>query len=801
MKWLDALSKTKADAPHSTHPLETTCVRFGPNGICLFDAAYYLEQVGPGSVDATTAFRHYLDHGWLERKNPSRLFDTAYYLDSYPDVAAAGANPLLHYVEHGHKEGRTTRRYTFETVVVPSKPDGERPAPAVAESRQTLSASSLAAFQDDYFVRQAGFLGVAGNIDPAMAREYYVTHTAARRISPNAQFNEMWYLEKYPDVADAVQTGEKVSGFAHFCDAGWAEGRFPAARWLMAAQLREKPDADGEDAQRLLEDDEEAEAFFKAFPFATPEQFVRRVGVPVKTLFLRGDAKPQMRGQFDEDYYREQWAKVSDEAIEDDAFEHYYNTGCQRRLSPNRRFDEAFYMAFYKDIREVVETGRLICGFEHYVTAGRREGRLPRHDLKKALELSIPGVTAPTLLHRLDDVERRTTTPRVTVDDDAPRVFWVVMPRLDPDIAFGGYRALFELVAALRKYEALANYEFRCLLTEVSSSNPDYFLFMTTQAHIREAFTDMECICLDASRPITVSPDDYFLAYSAWDAHIAARLAAGTRHPRFIQLVQEYEAIFHDFSSHHALINAGFSAYPSYPVFNSALLAKFFADHGYGIFSDGRTPRPDDDFLSFEHVPTPARPQTAAAMARHKTRTCLVYARPEGHAARNLFEIVLLALRRACRDGVFEDDWRFIGIGALSEMDPITLSPDHVLEMKTKLPEDEWKALLASVDLGVSLMYAPHPSVVPFELCTTGALVVVNTFLNRDPDYFLSKSQNFVPVAPTIDGVAAGLKEAVARVDDTKSREKNALKVTKATWKDTFSDSVLKTILAGTAAS
>src|SRR5579871_4649163 len=39
--------------------------------------------------------------------------------------------------------------------------------------------------------------------------------------SPNPYFSETWYLDQYPPVREAIQKGEYVSGFDHFCHSGY----------------------------------------------------------------------------------------------------------------------------------------------------------------------------------------------------------------------------------------------------------------------------------------------------------------------------------------------------------------------------------------------------------------------------------------------------------------------------------------------------------------------------------------------------------------------------------------------------
>src|SRR5207248_1806874 len=55
----------------------------------------------------------------------------------------------------------------------------------------------------------------------------YLTTGAARGRSPNAWFDERWYLETHEDVAAAKAAGVFPSGFVHYLRHGQHEGRAP----------------------------------------------------------------------------------------------------------------------------------------------------------------------------------------------------------------------------------------------------------------------------------------------------------------------------------------------------------------------------------------------------------------------------------------------------------------------------------------------------------------------------------------------------------------------------------------------
>ena len=75
----------------------------------LFDEKWYLHSnpdVANDSKARKKPLRHFLLHGGLEGRDPSKDFNANWYLKQNADVAEAGINPLLHYILYGKSEGR-----------------------------------------------------------------------------------------------------------------------------------------------------------------------------------------------------------------------------------------------------------------------------------------------------------------------------------------------------------------------------------------------------------------------------------------------------------------------------------------------------------------------------------------------------------------------------------------------------------------------------------------------------------------------------------------------------------------------
>ena len=99
-------------------------------------------------------------------------------------------------------------------------------------------------------------------------------------------------------------------------------------------------------------------------------------------------------------------------------------------------------------------------------------------------------------------------------------------------------------------------------------------------------------------------------------------------------------------------------------LFSSELLRGFFRRHQIGAYAHG-SERGDAVSRSFQNAITRVPAPSAADLARTGPRRLLFYARPEPHAARNMFELGVLALARAVAEHEVEtESTRLLGHGA-----------------------------------------------------------------------------------------------------------------------------------------
>jgi hypothetical protein len=104
--------------------------------------------------------------------------------------------------------------------------------------------------------------------------------------------------------------------------------------------------------------------------------------------------------------------------------------------------------------------------------------------------------------------------------------------------------------------------------------------------------------------------------------------------------------------------------------------------------------------------------------------------------------------------------------------------------------------LLREHDLGLALMYTPHPSLVPMEMASAGMVAVTNSFENKGPDAMAAISLNILVCDPSIDGVVEGLAEGAARVEDHEARVGESRVRWSRDWSQSFDQPLLDRLSA-----
>lgn len=379
---------------------------------------------------------------------------------------------------------------------------------------------------------------------------------------------------------------------------------------------------------------------------------------------------------------------------------------------------------------------------------------------------------------------------RLAVSNREPERVNLLIPTIDLKHLFGGYIAKYNLA------RRLAESGRRVRLVAVNPTAPlpgDWREQVESYSGLGGLFSNVEvAFARDNDAPLPVSPDDRFVATTWWTAYIARAAVSATRPERFLYMIQEYEPFTFVMGSWSAVAMHTYEL-PHYALFSTELLRKYFAEHGQGVFAAGHEAG-ERGSLSFQNAITVVEPPTVEALAGRRSRRLLFYARAEPHAKRNMFELGWIALSRAIERGAFGAGWEFVGIGSVEGGSRVPLPGGATLEVLPRRHQSEYGRLLTEHDVGLSLMFTPHPSLVPIEMASAGLLTVTNSFATKTPAELAAISGNLITAAPNIESLAAALGEAVARVDSYADRVAGADVAWSRSWDDSFSGPVMDRI-------
>ena len=361
-----------------------------------------------------------------------------------------------------------------------------------------------------------------------------------------------------------------------------------------------------------------------------------------------------------------------------------------------------------------------------------------------------------------------------------PKRVNLLLATIDFKVLFGGYIGMFNFALRLSR----AGHAVRIiLLDETEVRLDDWRARIARYPGIERLFDEVEVSYrYDRSLPLDVSPEDGFVATSGWSAHVAHRAVRELGRKRFLFLIQEYEPFFGPMNTNTALLRQAYDL-PQFGLFSTEILRDYFRRERIGLFE---TPEGDEQSAVFSNAIQRFLP-TRSDLER-RSRRILFYARPEDHAARNLFEMGIAALCRLFADPeIVRAGWTAHGIGTIGSADRLELAPGIFLGMTPKTSLAGYTAMLPGFDVGLSLMLTPHPSLVPLEMAAAGLVTVTNSFANKTAEILRDISPNLIGAPPTLEGIVDGLREAIARTDDIEGRLAGARAMTWPTdWDAAF---------------
>ncbi len=270
----------------------------------FFDPAFYRDAYPDVAAGGGDPLVHYLDHGWLEGRDPSAVFSTLFYIDRHL-ADRAPVNPLLHYA--GLSPAERLR------VATQPGPDFPVLQAAIAEPY----------FDAPFYARLAG---LEGGEDPL---SHYLSKGWRRGLDPNDAFSGDAYLQRH---AHMRRLG--VSPLYHFA----ATRRLQATEAAGTPARRAKPQAaplpadpaEASDAQIY----ETVAAAFDHEHYLETNPDIRRSGVDPVRHFLdfgaREDRDPSP--DFSVRFYRKHYRREVGAGV--NPFFHYLAVGRARGFRP-----------------------------------------------------------------------------------------------------------------------------------------------------------------------------------------------------------------------------------------------------------------------------------------------------------------------------------------------------------------------------------------------------------------------------------------------------------------------------------
>ncbi len=254
---------------------------------------------------------------------------------------------------------------------------------------------------------------------------------------------------------------------------------------------------------------------------------------------------------------------------------------------------------------------------------------------------------------------------------------------------------------------------------------------------------------------VDVGPTDIFVTTSWWTTH-SAKLSIPRN--RIVHLIQEDERMFYPYGDEHLLCSESMSDENIHFVVNSRLLFDHFKREGFHSITR--------DQIWFE----PAFPRKHYFLDEGRKGgklQFLFYARPNN--ARNLFYRGIEAIEAAIqREILTPAEWDFTFVGKdLKEF-------SFARGVTPRLLQLDWLAYVAlarATDLGLSLMYTPHPSYPPLDLAACGSVAVTNRFPGKSS--LSLYSPNILCAEPSLEAIVNALAEGAALARDPLKRREN----------------------------
>lgn len=471
--------------------------------------------------------------------------------------------------------------------------------------------------------------------------------------------------------------------------------------------------------------------------------------------------------------------------------DYYFSQVTQEELSPSAEFSESGYRDLYEDVTIAIGENLIASGFQHFLLVQTKEVRhVISHDqylkslaekksaeqeaeTRLALEDNLPGVTALAALDMLNAMEfygRKVKVRRT--EAQGPGGLLVLVPDFLPEILFGGYLAFYGF---LRKLSEQTGIGLRLMVINHSSMEKHEGNLLRMRIKMPKIYNMFHGFQkFDAQTRAVEIPANYHVISYCAELHRIAQKIAASANQKPIFFIQEYEPDFHANTDMRSFNESAFFL-PHDAVYNSHKLIEFFQKKTPVFERAGK----DYRYTAIENQLVRlnvGKDRFVEMNSGRETRRFIMYGRPEGHAARNHFGMLVYALREAIRQGVFAgEDWEFYALGTLGKIDDIDLGGSEKLRMVPKMPKEDYEEFLLTGDIGLSVITTPHPGIVHFQMAAYGLPTVTNKTDLRNDAWLAKQNRNLIPVEMSPETLVEGFRVAVERAKDLNTRYDNAI--------------------------
>lgn len=387
-------------------------------------------------------------------------------------------------------------------------------------------------------------------------------------------------------------------------------------------------------------------------------------------------------------------------------------------------FDEYFYLSANADVKLAVQAGDYLCGYIHYCLFGQTEPRL-WSTRRISREFGVQPQAGQGLFEPTNSRLLATYSPDLSALPLAVHpTLLVLLPNLQEDLFFAGYSGFFADLKSI--FPMFAN----VMVVVVSSE---------FQPELAQSFDPrIEVLHLSKLGTLTEKPSIIF-NFDVATFHIAREIFNDL--DRTIYYCQDFEAGFFPFGTYFVRAEQAV-AHSRNIVLSTGLLRSFLARR---------------DLLCGTNVYVTAPFIKAIHVESTRSKRLFFYFRPERFNARNMPELVMATVEAFCHKYI---GYEIFLCGAVKTSYSIRVNGTDVTVL-SKLPKEQYEALLASCDVVVAMIYSAHPGVIAFQAAASGIPTVTNTFETRDATVLRAISDNIVPFDPVRDDLLNKLEDAL----------------------------------------